>query len=73
MVWIDGGPKREYLWAIRASEIEFVEVYRARQVRGEVRSIVGGGRAIGNTRPITGVVPGLTTECTDEIYVWLRK
>jgi len=73
MAWIDGGPKREYIWAIRASEIEVVEVYRARQARVETRSIVGGGRAVGNTRAITGVSPGLTTECPDEIYVWLRK
>jgi len=73
LAWIDGGPRQEYIWAIRASEIEFVEVYRARQVRAEVRSIVGGGRPVGNTRAIMGVSPGRTTDCPDEIYVWLRK
>lgn len=78
LAWIDGGPKREYIWAIRASEIEAVEVHRARVARVQVRSIVGGGRAIGNTRPMTGVSPSMRasasdTECPDEIYVWLRK
>jgi hypothetical protein len=73
LAWVDGGPKREYIWAIRASEIEMVEVYRTRAARRTVTSINGGGRRIGDTRPIFGVTPGLTTECPDEVYVWLRK
>jgi hypothetical protein len=73
LAWIDGGPKREYIWAIRASEIEAVEIHRARPVRAEVRTITGGGRAIGNTRPIFGVSPGRNTDCPDEVFVWLRK
>ena len=71
LAWIDGGPKREYVWAIRASEIEAVEVYRARQGRAEVRSITGGGRAL-TTRPITD--PIANDDCAgNAVYVWLRK
>ena len=75
LAWIDGGPKREYIWAIRASEIEAVEVYRSRPVRTEVRSIVVGGRAVGNSRPIMGPPggAGIGLECQDEVFVWLRK
>jgi hypothetical protein len=75
LAWVDGGPKREYIWAIRASEIEAVEVYRARPQRAEVRAIVGGGRPIGNSRPLMGPpgAGGRSTECQDELFVWLRK
>src|SRR5688572_2669105 len=37
---VDGGPRTEFIWALRASEIEGVEIYRRRPVRAQVRSIV---------------------------------
>jgi uncharacterized protein (DUF2141 family) len=68
---IDGGPRQDYVWAIRASEIEAIEVYRARQARVEVRSVNPGGRLL-NTRPITDPVGG--EGCGgNAVYVWLRK
>lgn len=69
---VDGGPRREYIWALRASEIEGVEVYRARPMRGQVRSIVVGGRPISGSGPINRI-PQPFDSCQDEVYVWLRK
>ncbi|MEX2152084.1 MAG: carboxypeptidase regulatory-like domain-containing protein [Gemmatimonadaceae bacterium] len=69
---VDGGPKREFIWALRASEIEGVEVYRARPRRVQVRSISGGGRVIAGNMPI-GRIPQPDDNCQDEVYVWLRK
>lgn len=72
LAMVDGGPRQEFLWAIRASEIEAVEVYRARLVRREVRSIVGGGRMVGNSRPMSDPISG--SDCGgNAVYVWLRK
>jgi hypothetical protein len=71
LAFIDGGPKREYLWAIRASEIEAVEVYRSRQTRAEVRSINPSGRVLATTlisAPVSGENCG-----NNAVYVWLRK
>jgi hypothetical protein len=79
---VDGGPRTEFIWALRASEIEGVEIYRARPVRVQVRSVVGGGRAVGGMGPGTGRVimrqpsvsiPQAAGTCQDEVYVWLRK
>jgi hypothetical protein len=71
MAIVDGGPRREYIWSLRASEIEGVEVYRARPVRTQVRSISGGGRVISGNRPIVQIQP--ERDCPDQVYVWLRK
>ena len=70
---IDGGPRQDYLWAIRASEIEAIEIYRARMARAEARSIVRtpGARVL-TTRPITDPTAG--SNCGENaVYVWLRK
>jgi uncharacterized protein (DUF2141 family) len=70
-VIIDGGPRSELLWAIRASEIEAMEVYRPKPARATVTSINGGGKAI-TTQGISEPQAGFG--CNGHaVYVWLRK
>ncbi len=71
---IDGGPRREPLWALSTSDIEFIEVYVPRPARptpyGRASGIPG---TTGGTVARGGSRSAARTECTVGVYVWLRR